>query len=113
VDGADDPVELVEERRLHVELSVGEDVDLEPCQESHSRVGGPKLRNLRGEPLGGEAARDGERGRVVGDCDRVVAPYACGRGHLEDGVAAVAPGGVQVEVAAHLVEAHERIEVVG
>ena len=120
VDRRDDDVEPREQVVLEVERGVGADLELAAVEEAEAlgrcRRRGRAGRLLRREPgvergddldllrdpVGGQAARDRERLRVVGQDLVGVAARAGGLGHDLDRVMAVRPVGMAVEVAAQV-----------
>ena len=77
-----------------VHLDAGEDAERGQLLVEHGHVG-----KLLLQPLDAEAVGDGEAGRVVGQHHVLVAEGDRRAGHRLDGGTAVAPAGVQVEVA--------------
>ena len=114
VDRADDEVEALERLVRQVHAPVGQDVALHGAQDADLRVllldRGDRLRLLR-EAGPVEAPKEGLDLRVVAHADVLVAQRLGPGDHHLEGVVAVGPVRVHVEIAADVVERHEIREV--
>lgn len=102
VHAGDDDVEAVEEFGLLVERAVLQDVDLDTGEDAERRQGGVEFVDdveLAAQAVGGQAVRDLQARRVVGEGEVLVAEGTRGLGHLQDRGPAVGPVAVGVQVA--------------
>ena len=107
VEGDEDEVEPGEHLVLEVERAVAQDVHLHRAQDADLGVAGAHLVDLLpllAQAVGVEPAGHRQRLAVVGDHHVLVAAGGAGLDHLLDGVAAVRPGRVHVEVAAQVLD---------
>ena len=104
----DDDVDAAEQLFRSVERAVFEDVDLDAGEDAERRHLLVQLRDdveLLAQPVGRQAVRDRQPGRVVGEREVLVPERARLLGHRADRVAAVGPVGVHVQVALELARA--------
>ena len=98
-------IEARQDRVRQVELAVGQDVDLDALQNRDPVelfVQPVDLGDLLRQPSGVEAVGDRHPAAVIRDGDVFIAACLGGGGHLGERSGAVAPGGVGMEVAAHV-----------